>query len=257
MKKLHFPRHSAFIFAFIFSVFIVACLKEQSNFSSKVDDKNILEFAKSQKPIINVLPVSSQTNSIGCRGFTDPDFQCEEKEVEMTIRVPEVGILPACDNVKVKFRATICKTPSGSIYVDYDTFEFQTCQNIMAMLYNNPFFSPQDVNNIEEQYNYIASLIAEYTFSANLASSIPNGSTIIEASFYTDLCYRARIVGLENQLFFEKEFCGTGCCRRHRTYTNNGSNNPITFTAPSFQNIGGCESEGNSLGVSCEKTCQQ
>ncbi len=256
MKKFLFSKVSAYVLAFVLSFFIVACLKEQSTTvpsSAKID---LVEFAKLHYPNIKFLPTKATARSVECVPEPEPTLECETKDVEMKVQIPPVEFLPACE-VTVNFTVTICKNiNNGEIYLDYYNFEYKTCQDVLARLKSNQLLSYADFQILEERYAYLVSINAEYSYSSMIAEANPDGK-VIEANFYTDLCYRASIVEIGEHLFAQaRDICGTACCQRIRTYVIGSGGVPPQATNLRYNKIGECEvnETGEGLG-SCERSC--
>jgi hypothetical protein len=229
MKKSRFSKYATPVFVFVFSIFIIACLKEQSNTTSKSAKVDLVEFAKIHYPNIKFLPISkTKSREVSCVPDPEPDLQCETKYVQMIVPIPAIAHLPACD-VTVNFNVTTCiNVNNGEIYLDYTDFNYTACQEVLARLYQMQVMSYQDYQSWEELYAYHVSINAEYTYSSMVAQANPNG-TIIESHFYADLCYRSRIVELGELVFAQsRDICGSACCLRSRRYTSNGGGIPPT-----------------------------
>jgi hypothetical protein len=257
MKKIILSKTTAFILAVSFSLFIIACLKEQKSTTSSI---GLTDFTKLQIPSLKIIGATSKASSRNHNCESDAtqelDLSCQVANVTLVVNVPALKELPACD-VTVSFRVTECISIGGQRYVDYDNFEYIACQEIMKR-FSDQQAQPQSQStpSLEEEYAYRVSLIAEWVFTSTIAQPLSSGS-VIESNFYQDLCYRTNIIMADGTFIFSpKEFCGTGCCLRSRIFTSHGPNVPLEITTPRYIKIGECEDD-EAIGIpgTCERSC--
>lgn len=260
------------LFAAAFSLFIVACMKEQtsSNSSSSKRDLSFIVGELSKKFDIKPVNLEAKSRSEECQAEPISGQDCLTFDIQLNdVIVPAFDNFPDCDDVTVTARVTLCFSEDGSVSVAYDNFDYETCQEVMEYLNS---LTGTTYMQAEEKYTYKVSLIAEYMFSSQIALIYGvNCSTnkFVESHFYSDICYKRCVEPFKyiinnteppvvvEVLKFKTYKCGEGCCLRQRNFCVVGGN--ITSTTPTYTQIGGdCEDLTTTCSkgqLPCRRTC--
>lgn len=199
----------------------------------------------------NVNPLKNRAVTPDC--FT-PSELCQPYDITDTIEIPGY-----CGLHQVKFTAWHCPPTNAIYFSDFVANVIDGCDslwNSWLYLNNNQLAVAFD------RYDYAASLVAEKLYMQSILNpGIQCPTNLIEAHFYTNLCYRWCYIRnpRTNQIFKSKVTCGTKCCLRKQSYCY--SNGVLQVSSPVFFDGGGnCGSypvgqcNGFLVG-NCERTC--
>lgn len=233
MKKMFSSTQFLLLFAAMFSLFIVACLKEQGD-PNYLDTKNF-----------------SRTSSFaeGCRLTPIPGQTCNlASNINIVVTLPASGNRPGC-LVKVTVDIMQCEAPDGTISLSFSNFRVgQLCPELIDYL--NQLNSESEYSEALDILFYDLSILAEHQEVSILANQ---GINVIDVGFFSALCYKRCLyegVPVTN-------LCGDMCCKRSTKYTV--INGQTQVSEPTFEASGtscGSDAGCNTPTVSsCMHTC--